>query len=145
MFPIVIPPLRERRSDIPELVHHFIVKKSQEMNFGRIPMIHPGTMEQFMSYDWPGNVRELENIVERALIRRRALDPKEPFEFEDFLPGQQTQGYSSRIQFIREAGDERSLDDAMREHNIHEKMIIMNGWPYSPWFFQGIGSWAFLP
>ncbi len=86
------------------------------MNFGRIPMIHPGTMEQFMSYDWPGNVRELENIVERALIRRRALDPKEPFEFEDFLPGQQTQGYSSRIQFIREAGDERSLDDAMREH-----------------------------
>jgi len=116
VFPIVIPPLRERRSDIPDLVHHFIVKKSQEMNIGRVPIIIPGTMERLMSYDWPGNVRELENAVERALIRSRALDPKRPLEFEDFVPGPQAPVDPSGTLPMRESGDIRPLDDVMRDH-----------------------------
>jgi len=116
VFPIVIPPLRERRSDIPDLVHHFIVKKSQEMNLGRIPVIVPGTMERLMSYDWPGNVRELENVVERALIRNRALDPRRPLEFEDFLPCLQAPAHPSGAVTMQEAEDVRPLDDVMRDH-----------------------------
>jgi formate hydrogenlyase transcriptional activator len=67
VFPIEIPPLRGRRSDIPQLVTFFLagfVKK-----FGkRIGSVSPETMERLTSYAWPGNIRELQNIVERAVV-----------------------------------------------------------------------------
>jgi len=68
VFPIVIPPLRDRKGDIPSLVQHFLQKKSGEMGFNSIPSLRPGTLERLMAYPWPGNVRELENAIERALI-----------------------------------------------------------------------------
>ena len=68
VFPIIIPPLRERPTDIPILVHHFIRKKTQEMGRVNIPMLIQGSLPRLMEYSWPGNVRELQNIVERALI-----------------------------------------------------------------------------
>ncbi|MDA3948380.1 MAG: sigma 54-interacting transcriptional regulator [Spirochaeta sp.] len=68
VFPIRIPPVRERRSDIPALVHHFVEKKALEMGVISTPHLEPGTMEWLQQYRWPGNVRELENAVERALI-----------------------------------------------------------------------------
>jgi len=68
VFPITIPPLRDRVIDIPALVSHFIQKKSIEMKLGSIPALAPGQIDQLMAYPWPGNVRELENAVERALI-----------------------------------------------------------------------------
>jgi transcriptional regulator with GAF, ATPase, and Fis domain len=68
VFPIVIPPLRERKSDIPALVHYFVQKKSREMGLADIPGLAPGAMSALTAYHWPGNVRELENAVERALI-----------------------------------------------------------------------------
>jgi transcriptional regulator with GAF, ATPase, and Fis domain len=71
VFPIMIPPLRQRREDIPALVHYFIEKKTKELKFGITPKLGPGAIDQLMDYHWPGNVRELENIVERALIRHR--------------------------------------------------------------------------
>ncbi len=70
-FPIVIPPLRNRRSDIPLLVNHFLEKKSREMGIHKIPEIAPEDLAQLIEWDWPGNVRELENTVERALIQHR--------------------------------------------------------------------------
>jgi transcriptional regulator with GAF, ATPase, and Fis domain len=67
VFPITIPPLRERRNDIPPLVWHFVNELSQRM--GRsIETIHGSTMEAFKNYPWPGNVRELRNLIERFLI-----------------------------------------------------------------------------
>jgi len=67
VFPIMIPPLRERRDDIPPLVWHFVNELSQRM--GRsIETIHGTTMAAFKSYYWPGNVRELSNMIERFLI-----------------------------------------------------------------------------
>lgn len=62
-----LPPLRERKEDIPLLVDHFLKKFSQENSktFGPVP---PETMRLLVQYDWPGNVRELENIVERAVV-----------------------------------------------------------------------------
>ena len=58
VIPIHIPPLRERREDIPVLVEHFIAKHAQRAG-KRIDGIAPGVMEALQAYDWPGNVREL--------------------------------------------------------------------------------------
>ena len=71
VFPILIPPLRQRPADIPALVHYFIQKKSRELGLRSRTAIAPGTMEALLDYAWPGNVRELENAVERALILSR--------------------------------------------------------------------------
>jgi len=67
VIPISIPPLRERREDIPVLVEHFIAKHAQRAG-KRVEGIAPGVMETLQSFDWPGNVRELENTVERAVV-----------------------------------------------------------------------------
>jgi formate hydrogenlyase transcriptional activator len=67
VFPISIPPLRERREDIPALVWHVLKDLCQRM--GRnVESIHPATMKSFEEYSWPGNVRELRNAIERNLI-----------------------------------------------------------------------------
>jgi formate hydrogenlyase transcriptional activator len=67
VFPITLPPLRERREDIPALVWHFVNDLSQRM--GRsIESIQASTMEAFKNYSWPGNIRELRNVIERFLI-----------------------------------------------------------------------------
>jgi formate hydrogenlyase transcriptional activator len=68
VFPIELPPLRERRHDIPQLVSHFVELFSRRMG-KRISHIPQDTMDAFTSYFWPGNVRELQNMVERAVIR----------------------------------------------------------------------------
>ena len=86
VFPIVIPPLRERKSDIPALINHFIILKSKELNLRAIPVLAAGEMERLIAYEWPGNVRELENIVERALIRNCIDTPYRPVSF-DIFPG----------------------------------------------------------
>jgi len=70
VFPIMIPPLRQRREDIPALVHYFIEKKAMEFKMEEKPSLAPGAMDQLHAYDWPGNVRELGNLIERALIRQ---------------------------------------------------------------------------
>jgi transcriptional regulator with GAF, ATPase, and Fis domain len=69
VYPIRIPPLRERRPDIPALVEHFIERKSRELGLRAIPVLAPGAMDRLIKYDWPGNVRELANVTERALIQ----------------------------------------------------------------------------
>src|SRR6202043_2289813 len=67
VFPIVLPPLRERRQDIEQLVSHFVDIYSQHM-CKIIRHIPKETLEAFRSYSWPGNVRELQNLIERAVI-----------------------------------------------------------------------------
>ena len=78
VFPITIPPLRQRPLDIPALVQYFIEQKSSEMNLPDIPKLADGAVEGLMDYAWPGNVRELQNIVERSLI----LKPRGPVSFD---------------------------------------------------------------
>jgi transcriptional regulator with GAF, ATPase, and Fis domain len=68
VFPVLLPPLRERREDIPELVSHFVEVFSRRMG-KQIDEIPARTLNAFMSYSWPGNVRELQNLVERAMIQ----------------------------------------------------------------------------
>jgi formate hydrogenlyase transcriptional activator len=70
VFPITVPPLRERRSDIPLLVRYLVNKHSQRLR-KHIDAIPVATMDRLVRCDWPGNVRELENAVERAVILSR--------------------------------------------------------------------------
>ena len=67
VFPIALPPLRERREDIPLLVQHFVRKFALRMN-KEVRHISEDVMEALRHYDWPGNIRELQNVIERAAI-----------------------------------------------------------------------------
>ena len=67
VFPVRVPPLRERREDIPLLVRHFVQQFSRRMNRG-VETIPSETMKALVRYDWPGNIRELQNVIERAVI-----------------------------------------------------------------------------
>jgi len=68
VFPVAVPPLRERREDIRQLVRHFVEVFARRMG-KQIEQISQTTMNAFIAYDWPGNVRELQNLIERAVIR----------------------------------------------------------------------------
>lgn len=63
---IEVPPLRERKTDIPDLIHHFIAEKSRNLE-KNVTKVSPPAIEALCSYTWPGNIRELENIIERAV------------------------------------------------------------------------------
>jgi Nif-specific regulatory protein len=67
VFPITLPPLRERKEDIPLLVSHFTHKFTRE-NKKHIEGVNRAALDMLMAYDWPGNVRELENVIERAVV-----------------------------------------------------------------------------
>ncbi len=83
VFPVVLPPLRERREDIPQLAMHFVEVFARRMG-KRIDHIPQDILNAFVSYSWPGNVRELQNLIERAVIRsnngvlRNPLPDKNP-------------------------------------------------------------------
>ena len=68
VFPIDVPPLRERQDDIPALVEHFVRRFASQMN-RRIDIIPWDAIAAMQQYAWPGNIRELANVVERATIR----------------------------------------------------------------------------
>ncbi len=78
VMPINIPPLRERKEDIPALAEHFVQKLADDMG-SRAHAIAPGAIQKLIGYYWPGNVRELENVIERSLV----LAPGEILEAED--------------------------------------------------------------
>ncbi len=67
IFPILLPPLRERREDIPMLAAYLVTRKARRMG-RKIEQISNAVLDRLTSYDWPGNVRELENVLERAII-----------------------------------------------------------------------------
>jgi len=77
VVPVVLPPLRERREDIPLLTEHFLAKYNRENN--RKVRITGRALQEMLDYDWPGNVRELENCIERLVImsRRRLILPED--------------------------------------------------------------------
>lgn len=68
VIPIVLPPLRERKDDIPLLVKHFLKKYAVENGYASIPDIDPTVLPILEAYTWPGNVRELENLIERVIV-----------------------------------------------------------------------------
>src|SRR5207244_12734841 len=67
VFPIEVPPLRERKEDIPMLLEYFTKRYASRLG-KNIKHVDKRTLELFQSYDWPGNVRELQNVIERSVI-----------------------------------------------------------------------------
>lgn len=103
VFAIDLPPLRERREDIPLLAAHFVEKFASQMN-RPVPRVSSQALDLLMEYPWPGNVRELENAVERALLisRQPELQPSDfPFQSRPAQPGMDAA---------------RSLEDMERQH-----------------------------
>ncbi len=93
MVPIAIPPLAERRDDIPALADHFFTRYAREQGLNP-PTVKPEAMAALQAYDWPGNVRQLRNVVERTVI----LAPREDFSEIDpsMLPPEITGGSDDR-------------------------------------------------
>jgi formate hydrogenlyase transcriptional activator len=110
VFPVVLPPLRERPDDIPRLVRHFTQQFARRMG-RRIETIPSAVMEALVRYPWPGNVRELQNVIERAVI----LSPGTSLE----VPVGELQPSSSPLPSGGEGPGVRgtvTLADAEREH-----------------------------
>ncbi len=85
VFPIMIPPLRQRTEDIPALVNHLVERKSKELKMDRVPAITEATINRMQAYQWPGNVRELENLVERAMIWGQSEGAGEVLSVDDLM------------------------------------------------------------
>ena len=120
-FPIVVPPVRQRKEDVPALTRHFVTARSRDLGIGAPPSIAPGALLRLMAYDWPGNVRELENLVERELILHR----EGPLTFSTILQS------SAQKDLPLVAGSGRSLyplnlDEANAVH-IAEVLKLTNG------------------
>jgi len=113
VFPVLLPPLRERREDIPLLVQHFIVKRSAKLG-KRVDSISSETMSALMDYDWPGNVRELENLLERAIILSDS-ELRIPNSELNRRPGQETYTLSGSL-----------LEQSERDHIV--RAVKQSGW-----------------
>lgn len=124
VFPITIPPLRERREDIPALVHYFIAKKARELQIYDPPKIMPGAMGRLNVYNWPGNVRELENVVERAMILKRTG----PLLFDDIVWPQPIEK-PPNTEF--DEASFQSLDEITSNH-IRQALALCYGKVYGP-------------
>ena len=112
VFPLPIPPLRDRREDIPVLVRHYVDKYAGRMN-RRIETIPPHALDVCASYPWPGNVRELQNFIERAVILSPASVLQAPLAE---LKQAMVQTSNSKLSTMKEVEREHVLR-AIRESN----------------------------
>jgi len=125
VFPIFVPPLRNRKEDIPALAYHFLHKYSKEL--GRnVPHIAAEAMRQLIMHDWPGNIRELENVIHRAVIvcEGNALRPEHimtPLE-ESF----ETPKTLEELKKIRKDLRHKSVEDI--EKNFLVAALERNNW-----------------
>ena len=138
VFPVLLPPLRERRDDIPQLVLHFVEVFARRME-KRIEQIPETTMDAFSTYDWPGNVRELQNLVERAMIRSDNGVLPNPLSSSpsrgsalkletDLLPINESRGEIESAAMPEPASTD-SLEDIQRQHIL--RVLERTGWVIS--------------
>ena len=116
VFPVICPPLRDRKEDIPLLVKHFCQKHENKIG-KKINHIPAKVMEALVAYDWPGNVRELENIIERALI----LSRNGTLESGEWLPVERKTSAGS--------GALRKLEEVEKHHIL--EALKKTGWKVS--------------
>jgi formate hydrogenlyase transcriptional activator len=115
VFPIRIPPLRERREDIPLLVEYFVEKYARRMG-RRIETIPTTTMQKLVDWPWPGNVRELQNMIERGVILSRSFVLEIPLAELEQL----------KIPVVTDNNDTATLKDFEREHIL--RALRDSGW-----------------
>lgn len=116
VFPVVLPPLRERRQDIPLLAFHFVEIFSRRMG-KHIDLISDDTIAELKAYSWPGNIRELQNLIERAVIRGDS----------GVLPNPLPRSESSHIRLVRIG---TAFHDSQRE-------VILTALRASGWVIGG--------
>jgi transcriptional regulator with GAF, ATPase, and Fis domain len=119
VFPIVLPPLRDRREDIPPLAMHFAERAG--LRLGISPLVpSPDDVQRLLAYDWPGNVRELAAVIERAAIlgHGRGLDITTALGVGASAPESRSAGASREAQARAGAAERRidTLDRAMARH-----------------------------
>jgi DNA-binding NtrC family response regulator len=108
VVPIHVPPLRERKEDIPLLVDHFLLKYNKRAK-KNIQSVSPQILEALRTYDWPGNIRELENTIERAIVLTR----NDQLGLEDLI----YHGIGSGLSFLEPVGGKyKTLDEIEKEY-----------------------------
>jgi two-component system response regulator HydG len=110
VLPVKLPPLRERREDIPALAAHFVAKLAPKTN-ARVRGVNDAALGRIMAYHWPGNVRELENAIEQALVFAES-DEISPAALPQFLQGGAEE---DRLDVPRELSLPEILDDLERQ------------------------------
>ena len=135
VFPIEVPPLRERREDVPMLAEHFIEQSSRQLGVAR-PRLGKLHLQELQSYDWPGNVRELQNVIERAVILARGRYLR--FDLPRLAS---PNGLASRTSPPKSEEDEElSLDELV----VRERAIVSKALERSRWKIYGADGAAAL-
>ncbi len=116
-FPVEIPPLRQRKGDIPHLVHYFVKSLSHKMGLPFVPKLGHGELNTLYNHEWPGNVRELEHVVERAMLDLSREDASQPLVFK----------ISHVPQPIALNQSEDKCDTAPKARDEHQD--LEEGWP----------------
>ena len=124
VFPVEVPPLRDRPDDVPTLATFFVAQKSRELG-KRVDRIPPATMEALEGYDWPGNIRELQNVIERAII----LSPGPDLVLADSLSP-------------RSERPERASGVLRKDLEKLERQQILDALQASEWKIKGDGNAA---
>lgn len=124
VFPIRIPPLRERKEDIRSLMYYFINKKTRELKLPVIPELAHGAIDRLMDYNWPGNVRELENVVEREMI----LNKSEPLTFKALAGKEKSDDRSTALETMNESNNM----DTITARHIQRVLTMTHGIVHGP-------------
>jgi transcriptional regulator with PAS, ATPase and Fis domain len=125
VIPIRVPPLRERKSDIPLLGHHFLNHFNRSKK-RKIQGIHNEALNRLMEYHWPGNVRELENIIERIVI----LTNNDSITVQDLPEKIQSLSQDEQAPLFEIPEEGMSLDNALNEF---EKRLILQALNKTGW------------
>ena len=114
VFPITIPPLRQRKEDIPPLVNHFVAKFNKKIG-KKIATVAKETLNALQAYHWPGNVRELESVIERAVIISQGTVLEVLDRFDTFRKTEELAG-----------GDVKALVELEHDHIL--EVLQKTGW-----------------
>jgi len=114
VFPITVPPLRQRKSDLPLLINYFVDKFNRKLGKS-VTSISPTALKELETYSWPGNVRELANVIERAVINSKGADFRLADRLVDETPSSPVTG-----------DNPKSLIDVERNHIL--QVLVSTGW-----------------
>jgi len=122
VFPVIMPPLRQRKEDIPLLVNHFVAKFNAKIG-RKIESVSSSTLNHLQDYGWPGNVRELESVIERAIITSPGNSLQILERFEAAKNEKETAG---EVSDETSAGPVKALADMERQHIL--QVLMKTAW-----------------